>query len=245
VKKISIERGQDPRNFTLVAGGGAGPLQACEVSAALGIREVYVAREAAASCAFGMLITPVRHHYIQSIYKKLRGLTIREFTSWVAALKERARAENPRPMSFSTFLDLRYRGQQWKLEVEAGEDGFQVEKTEEAFHRRHEALYGFRREYAPVETQAIKLIAEEEMEEFSVRPAAREGKGSVQVGEREIITEGGKKVLAPCYRGSSLLPGLSFQGPSIIEEETTTLYVPSGWKAGVDEYGNYRLRRES
>jgi len=245
VKKISIERGQDPRNFTLVAGGGAGPLQACEVSAALGIKEVYVPREAAASCAFGMLITPVRHVYIQSVYKNLRDLKAPEFTSWVAALKERARAENPRPMSFSSFLDLRYRGQQWKLEVEAGEDGFQVGKAEEAFHRRHEALYGFRREYAPVEALAIKLIAEEEMEEFSVRPAAREGEGGMQVGEREVVTEGGKRVLTPCYRGGSLRPGLSFQGPSVIEEETTTLYVPSGWKAGVDEYGNYRLRRKA
>lgn len=95
-----------------------------------------------------------------------------------------------------------------------------------------------------MEVLAIKLIAEEEMEEFSVRPAAREGEGSTQVGEREVVAEGGERVLTPCYRGSSLLPGLSFQGPSIIEEETTTLYVPSGWKAGVDEYGNYRLRRE-
>jgi N-methylhydantoinase A len=95
VKKISIERGQDPRNFTLVAGGGAGPLQACEVSAALGIKEVYVPREAAASCAFGMLITPVRHHYIQSIYKKLRDLTIQDFSSWVAA--PRSARGNPRP----------------------------------------------------------------------------------------------------------------------------------------------------
>jgi N-methylhydantoinase A len=192
-----------------------------------------------------MLITPVRHHYIQSVYKNLRDLKVPEFTSWVAALKERARAENPRPMSFSSLLDLRYRGQQWKLEVEAGEDGFQVGRAEEAFHRRHEALYGFRREYAPVEVLAIKLMAEEEMEEFSVRPAAREGEGSTQVGEREVVAEGGKRVLTPCYRGSSLLPGLSFQGPSIIEEETTTLYVPFGWKAGVDEYGNYRLVREA
>jgi N-methylhydantoinase A len=191
-----------------------------------------------------MLITPVRHHYIQSVYKRLRELTAREFISWVAALKDRARAENPRPMSFSTFLDLRYRGQQWKLEVEVGEDGFQAEKAEEAFHRRHETLYGFRREYAPVEALGIKLIAEEEVEEFSARPAVREAKDTMQAGEREIITEEREKVLAPCYRGSSLQPGLSFPGPSIIEEETTTVYVPSGWKAGVDEYGNYRLRRE-
>ena len=77
-----------------------------------------------------------------------------------------------------------------------------------------------------------------------MRPAAKEGERSMQVGEREVVTEGGKRVLVPYYRGSSLRPGLSFQGPSVIEEETTTLYVPSGWKAGVDEYGNYRLSRE-
>jgi hypothetical protein len=124
------------------------------------------------------------------------------------------------------------------LEVEAGADDFQVERTEEAFHRRHEALYGFRREYAPVEVLAVKLIAEEEMGEFSMRPAAREGKGSMQVGEREIITEEGKKVL-PRYR-AALCPAFHSRVLRSSKKRPPRLRS-SSWCRG-DEYGNHRCR---
>jgi N-methylhydantoinase A len=250
VAYVSTERGLDARNFTLVAGGGAGGLHGAAVGRALGCRTVYVPRLAGVLCAFGMLNSDVRHDYVRSWVRLLADAEPAEVEARFADLAETARRTLEREgfargrTRIERELDLRYRDQQWDVRVrlapEATPDWARVRAD---FERAYERLYGHLQPETPIEIVKLRLIGFGLLPE---RPIAflDPVSGAPEPVERRpvYIDETWRVRETPIYSGADLRPGHRLAGPLVVEEATTTILAGRGDVLEVDRAGNYLIR---
>ena len=172
VRRVSIARGHDPRRFTLVAFGGAGPLHACDVAARLNIPRVLVPRYPGVLCALGLLVADVTRDYSHS----LLGLADPPLNAYLAQLWHQARTDLAREgideaqMIFTALLDARYRGQAYELTIPY------TTEVESAFHAAHERAYGHALPGRAVELVNLRLQAVGTLEKplFTPEPLQRE-----------------------------------------------------------------------
>ncbi|MEK6710672.1 MAG: hydantoinase B/oxoprolinase family protein, partial [Nitrospinota bacterium] len=237
VQTICARHGADPRRMALVAGGGAGGLSASAVARICGMPRVIVPREAAASCAVGMVGGAVRYDRLRS--RRLRtqevngGRLQQEVDGLLAELRaEIAQAgENPGRFAFVPSVDMRYPGQSWHLTVDLGgplgDDG--PRHLTERFHALHESTYGHHRPGEPVEITGFRARAEEPAEPLRLEgPGA--GSGNPEpVGRRRVFFEAASEWQeAPVFRGIDLKGPIEIAGPAVVEEPTTTVLVEPG-----------------
>ena len=222
MKKISIGKGYDPRQFTLVAFGGAGPMHACAIAEAIGIKRIIVPAMAGVFSALGILTALIRFDYIRTILLPLENAmdnissAVKEFNS---DLTEKV-GKRKNDTITHTSLDLRYSGQGHEIDIPVCDD------ITGAFHTRHEALFGFAMQDNPIEVVNVKMVAEIAGHEppknkFSKKLAKAKGK-------RIVFPNKKVNVYHRDFYGSRV------EGPCIIEEETTTVYVASNWNAKLD-----------
>ena len=243
VRVITVERGVDQRECTLVAFGGAGPLQACELASALSIPRVLIPNTAGVLSALGMLAADVKKDYVQTIMlsaDEAQG----EVEETFAGLYEQGKGElkhegfGEEEMGLEPFLDLRYQGQSFELVVPyEGSVGDAVR----AFHNAHEQRFGHSNEEERVQVVNARLKAKasaekpelpsEEVSEYDAEPS------SVQevVFEREGEVE---RLEAGIFERDTLKPGAHFEGPAIVTQYDTTTVIPPGWRAEVDAVKN-------
>ncbi|HZU22279.1 MAG TPA: hydantoinase/oxoprolinase family protein [Terriglobales bacterium] len=233
IRVISVERGHDPREFTLVAFGGAGPLHACALARALRIPRVLVPQMPGALSALGILISDVVKDYsrtvmlppdsaqLEILFRDLEKRAQREFAS------ERLRGAAMRS------LDFRYVGQGYELNVAAGK------RSLADFHAAHEKRYGYADARRPVEVVNVRLrmIATSEPVKFH-KAALQRGSGKQAVVKRSEVHFEGRPVAAPLYAREQLRPGDDFAGPAIVAEYSATTVIPPGCKARVDAGNN-------
>jgi len=252
VQRISVERGHDLREFTLVPFGGAGGLHAARLADYLGIGEVLVPTEPGLLSALGMLGAAPLHAFSLSVMERaapdqLHGLPLTQLPGVVEAIAQlRARgeealaaegiAEPEREYHFS--LDLRYEGQSYELTIPlSGED------PAAAFTRTHERLYGYSAPDKPIEVVTARLRAA-----GPVRPlprqtlAARTGSDGPDVADA-VFLYGDEALPAARYGRRALRPGDLLAGPAVIGEYSATTLVPVGWQALVNELGQLLLTR--
>ncbi len=238
IRVISVERGHDPHDFTLVAFGGGGPLHACSLARALRIPRVLVPALPGALSAVGILLADTVRDFsrtvmlpddamdrIGGILSELEKLGTAEF----AAEGLEGAAERS--------LDLRYRGQGYELNVHY--DPQAPEQSLAAFHELHRQRYGFADEARPVEIVNVRLriIAPSQLYEPE-RQALIAGDGSAAISaEREVWFEGGWRP-ARFYKRELLRPGDAIAGPAMITEYTAATLLPPGCVAQVDGLGN-------
>lgn len=232
VRRVSIARGHDPRQFTLVAFGGAGPLHACEVASRLNIPRVLVPRYPGVLCALGLLVADVTRDYSRS----LLGVT----ESPAALLDEmlaQARTDLEREgvaaedMTFTALLDARYRGQAYELTIPFTGD------IDGAFSATHEQAYGHALPGRTVELVNVRVQAVGAVEKprFVAEPLHENDGKSAYLGEKNGMRR---------YQRESLLPGAQFAGAALIFQLDSTVYVPEGWSVEVDAYRNLILTVE-
>jgi len=247
VQTMSIQRGFDPRRFTLVAGGGAGGLHGVSVARALGCPAVYVPRLAGVLCALGMLHADVRHDYVRSHLAELATVDRAALEARFVALKDEARHALGRDgfaaaaMRFERALDLRYRNQQWDVRVALDGDGrFDADRVRAAFEDSYDRLYGHRQPESVVEIVKIRVTG---MARPPVPPPALpapSARAPVPREERRVwldATNGWRTV--PIHAGPALAPGHRIAGPLVVEERTTTILVGVGDTLVIDRAGNY------
>ncbi len=232
IRVISIERGHDPGDFTLVSFGGAGGLHACALAAALRIPRVLVPLHPGALSALGILLSDVVKDYSRTVMLPPgdRSLSAR------FAEIEREGREEMRREGFATGLkvarsaDLRYVGQGYELNVPWSA------KISDAFHRAHEARYGYADRARPVEVVNIRvrLKARQQARATTSRQRFRPGNGRQALAGQA----GGSYRL---YQRELLRPGDRFAGPAIIAEYSATTFLPAGFRASVDPWGNMLL----
>jgi N-methylhydantoinase A len=233
IRVISVEQGHDPRDFTLVAFGGGGPLHACSLARALRIPRVMIPAMPGALSALGILLADVVRDTSRTVM--LPGEAIGSLETEFAAIEEQARAEFDAEAEYS--LDLRYRGQGYELNVPW--EAAVPERSIALFHAAHRQRYGFADESQPVQIVNLRLRMRAAAEPYA--PARQEpvpGDGrAAWFAERSIYFEGG---LLPSrfYDRERLRPGDVFSGPAMITEYTSATLLPPGCRAEVDAFGN-------
>ena len=253
LRRVSVERGHDPRRFTLFPFGGAGPLHACALAAALDIRRILVPPFPGVLSAFGMLVADIVHDASQSVLLPAAGLgddpapLIAAHATMTGRVVEVLAHEGVTTPELSAALDLRYRGQSYELTVPLGLPitGAGVAAAVAAFHAAHAQRYGYAMTAAPVECVTLRVTGRAP----GARPqlpatALGDADASVaQVGERAVWFADDGPVDTPVYDRALLAPGHRFAGPALIRQYDATTVVHPGWAAQVDWLVNLRLER--
>jgi len=245
----SVRRGYDPRDFTLVAAGGAGPLFACEIAQELEIPRVLVPAHPGIIAATGLLATDLQHEYVATERHALKALDEARLQAAYDALCSQAidqLAEDGVPDDrrlIRRLADCRYAGQGYEVrfDVPGGEIGEQwVGDVAERFHRAHEAEYGHRFD-AEIEIINIRVIGVGRIDELAWPELEAADGDPVPIVERDVVFDvGGRPLGCPTriYDREQLRTGHRIAGPAIVEQYDTTTVIPPGLEAEIDRYGN-------
>lgn len=253
LRVVSIERGYDPRDFTLVAFGGAGGLHACELAEALAIPTVMIPARPGALSAFGILVSDVVKDYSRTLLWRLADglpqakLQI-EFRKLEAAAHQEFRAEGWRgALRYERSLDLRYRGQGYELNVPATDQTNVIAR----FHDEHQRRYGYHHAAREIELVTLRLRArlrtpQPGSQSQSESKAARLRTGGkpprTAPAERAPVFFHDQAVATPVFERGDLVPGRSMKGPAVITEYSATTVIPAGKMFWVDGSDNLVIK---
>ncbi len=248
MRTITVRQGIDPRDFSLVAFGGAGPMHAVALAEELGIREVIAPWSPGTFSAWGMLQTDIRHDLTQAFYHPLAEVGPERLRQVFVDLEEQGRhalGEEHVPDSRMYFLrsaDMRYIGQEYFVNVPVGREASMAE-IEATFNESHHTRYGHSTPGTPVEFVNLRVAAIGMLERETVGFEAPEAGQNPVTGARPAIF-GGRTYETTILLRQRLEPGAQFRGPLVIEEDTATTVVPPGYEARVDTFGNILIRPE-
>lgn len=248
MRTITVGRGLDPRDFTLVAFGGAGPMHAVELARELDMREVLIPRFPGTFSAWGMLQSDIRHDFSRNYYAIANSEDRDSLTEIFASLVEDGRdmlcGEDvaDADMTFKRSIELRYVGQEHTLNVPLEED-FSIDSLLEEFHTLYQGRFGHASPQAPVEMINLRVAAIGRLGRSPGKfTPAPEGTNPL-VGERNITFDGGLHA-TPIVRRDLLGVGAIGHSPVVIEEESSTTIVPPGYSYRLDAYGNLLITKE-
>jgi N-methylhydantoinase A len=238
IRVISIERGHDPRDFTLVAFGGGGPLHACSLARALRIPKVLIPNAPGALSAVGILLADTARDSSRTVM--LPGDAIQSLSRHFAELEDLGRAEfaaEGLEGIAQRTVDLRYRGQGYELNVPWNETTPQASLDE--FHRLHNARYGFSDPMRSVEIVNLRLrmIAKGEPYTPTRQESVRGDGHAACYAAREVFFDG-QWLNSRFYRRDALVAGDRIVGPAMITEYTAATVLPPKDSAEVDGFGN-------
>ncbi|WP_294931603.1 hydantoinase/oxoprolinase family protein [uncultured Paracoccus sp.] len=255
IRAVSIEKGQDPRDFTLMCFGGAGGLHAADVADILAMRRILIPRAPGILCAEGLIVADLQENYVTTCRSPLNGdLTVIEEA--LGRLSEQAEEWLSAPGEDDAFitsrnqtviLDLRYIGQNYELPVEIGTGRHApalpaVQDLKQAFFRQHEAAYGHHDPDAGVEVVNLRIRATMELAKQAVDTARPTGEAQPAATER-IWFERTGFVPTPVYGREGLAEGSHIIGPALITQFDTTTLVPPGWTLRIDAAMNMIMER--
>ena len=256
VRSVSVEKGYDVREFSLMAFGGAGPLHACEVAKELGIRQVIIPPHPGTLCSLGLLLADTKFDMSRTLILEGKVENLPKFNEQFAdmihqgseALDREGVTKERRCFEFA--VDMRYQRQNFEISIPVPTGEMTEQDLRRAiadFHAEHKRSYGYCNEQAPVQfvsyrASAIGIIDKPEMTEQPLCPAAP---APVPLETRSVLFQGESEYRpTPVYRRESFIPGQSIAGPCICEQMDTTLVVPESWIIHVDGYGNLKIDYE-
>jgi N-methylhydantoinase A len=239
IRVVSIERGYDPREFVLVAFGGAGGLHASELAASLGIPRVIVPALPGALSAFGILVSDVVKDYSRTVlWRTLDKLPVKRLNQEFSNLRRKGnkdfQTEGWRGARRSQFsVDVRYRGQGYELNVPY------TRALITTFRREHERRYGYSYPAREIElvTLRLRMILKSRQSSPSKVGAGRANRGGFD-RERTSVFFGGRKITATTYDRDTLQPGRKYSGPAVVTEYSATTIAPPGTNFWLDRTGN-------
>ena len=248
LKLVSLNRGYDPRDFTLVAFGGGGAMHASALAAELNIPKVIVPVNCSVFSAWGMLMSDLRRDYVLTQLTTLNETNADKVAEAFAGMERQARADyagdklGSKKIRFERFGDMRYQGQEHTVRVmfPSGKVGPKMmKKTAQTFHKSYEREYTYTLDN-PVEVVTYHLVAIREIGKPSVPKLAKSGRplDDALRGRRSVDYDVHGVHETSIYERSRLDPGMEIAGPAIIEEPDTTVVVFPSDRLTVDEYGN-------
>ena len=256
IRVVSVSKGYDPREFCLVAFGGAGPVHASELASEMDIPTVLVPVAPGVTSALGLLMADLRHDFAQTVLKPGHELSPSEITSWYQNLEKDAVSQMEREgvlrdeMTLIRTVDVRYTGQGYELQVPSplGQlNDADLDQIFERFHEAHIQAYGYDSRDNSVEVVNLRLTALATMPRpdlVSAKVDSAKDSSRAITGERNVIF-GGNPITTTIYDRSELLPGDTVTGPAVLEQLDSTTVVWPDQTAQVDRYLNLLLTRTS
>jgi N-methylhydantoinase A len=253
IKLISVNRGHDPRDFTLIAFGGGGGMHACALAKELSIKKVVIPNQSSVFSAWGMLLSDLRRDYLltQIVDLSVEGAA-EQLDEDLRQLEEKALQEfaaediDPTRVHFLRYGRCRYRNQEHSVEITLPDGDItpeQIEVIRQRFDKDYEREYTYTLD-TPVELVAYHLVAIAEVDKLEPERLPTTGRTLEDAvkAQREVDYAEEGIHLATIYDGDGLEPGMNFAGPAIIEEAGATTVIPPGLPCYVDDYGNYHIR---
>ncbi|MGI9381790.1 MAG: hydantoinase/oxoprolinase family protein, partial [Methyloligellaceae bacterium] len=253
LKIVSVQRGHDPREFTLAAFGGAGPLHAAALATELGIAEVLCPPVPGAFSALGLVGTNLRRDYVRTFYATTAAADPAALEAAFVALEVEGAAMLDRAgiasdkRRFERTIDARYERQSYELTVsvpDGGLDAAALDAVAEAFHDRHRQTYGHDNRTEPVQLVSLRLTTIGEIPSLKIRrQTADEGSDPLK-STRAVWFRDTGSVDAAVIDRARLPAGHAQAGPAVIESLESTILVPPGWRATTDDDGFVLLTRD-
>ncbi len=255
LKLISVRRGYDPRDFTMVAFGGGGPMHCAYLAKELNIHKVVIPIAAPVFSAWGMLMTDVRHDYIQTNIRRMNEVSARELNSMWNGLMGQAEQQFQKEgikeehIVYQFIADMRYMGQEHTVKVNVPPVPWTDEMKEDIisrFHDTHEHFYTFRLPDTPTEIVNLHLVGYGQLDKPELAPIPKQEK-PVQSAKKEIRSvyfTDDSWLDTPVYDRESLGSGAVIDGPAIVEETAAAAVVAKGQRLTVDTYGNLIIETE-
>ncbi len=241
LRVISVERGYDPADFTLLPFGGAAGLHAAALAERLGIPRLLVPPDPGVLSAWGMLVAPVRKDVSRTVlWRAEDAARLESAFAELAGAAVAAMGDEGIPASsleVNRFVDARYRGQSFELTVPA--DGWV-----EAFHTAHHARYGYQRPDAVVEAVTLRVEALSPGASVASPVVGAAASDEAPVAAREEVSAGGCRFIVPHYLREALLCGHVLAGPCVVLEYSSTLWLPAGWRGRVLQDGSILAEKE-
>ncbi len=253
IRVISVQRGHDPRDYALMAFGGAGPLHAARLARELDISRVIVPQTPGTLCALGLLLTDLRSDFAVSRLMKLEAAAIPAIVSGFDALAAQADAWfaqeeiGAERRLLKRTVDMRYVGQNYELQVDvpAGPIGeATLDALVQGFEQAHRQRFGFIAEGEAMQIVTLRIEATGTVTkaQFAPQPDAGPDCAGAVIGERKVYMDEAKDfVMCPVYARDKLRAGNRITGPAIVEQMDTTTVILPAMQAGVDPYLNLIL----
>jgi N-methylhydantoinase A len=224
LRRVSVERGVDPRSMTLVAFGGAGPMFVCRMAESLGMRSALVPPHAGVLSALGLAAAPEKLEFVSSLHRPALDLDQADLDGLFGNLERDADRELPNA-TLTRFADCRYLGQGYELTVPANGAGSAIAR---AFHRVHAERFGHADEERTVEVVNSRLVA---------------ARGGTSVKLRASRTGRIGRVAGPRADWDLLAPGTTLQGPLMLDSLDATARIEAGWTGEIHTSGAIILER--
>ncbi len=248
---VSIERGYDPRTFTMIAFGGNGPLHACSLARSLEIGRAIVPPSPGLFSAWGLLVADVRASYVRTLIEDASSIEPQRIEDAFAGMQSAGAAElaaqsvADNDAAFVRELEMRYLGQGYELAVAASApfDATALADAVRAFHDKHERTYGYASRDEAVEIVVARLVAVGAVSKPAqvAAPLADGEPPAPPTGFRDTYFDGEGRVKTPVYRRERLRTGDRIAGPAIVEEYDSVTLVLPGWYAEADAFANLHL----
>ncbi|MGC8229341.1 hydantoinase/oxoprolinase family protein [Pseudobacillus badius] len=254
LKLISIRKGHNPQNFTLLAFGGGGSMHAPALALELGVKKVIVPIASPVFSAWGMLMTDLRHDYIQTYIKRMNELSLAEMDAQWEEIEKHALTyyEDEGMMAgtveFHRFADMRYLGQEHTVKVPVPNGKWTEEDKQaiiEKFHDLHEKNYTFKLVDSPTEIVNLHVTAFGKVPKPIIGKITREG--SVEEAKKEmrdVYFEQKGWISTSVYDRDKLPPNEVVHGPAVVEEKAAATVIYEGQQLYLDEFGNIIIEME-
>jgi len=257
LRLVSVQRGFDPREFVLVAFGGAGPVHANALARELSIPKILIPMGPGVTTALGLLVSDIRHDYTKAHLRPMSALDFNHINRSYQEMERqggdvlRSEGVEAESVKFTRHVDIRYVGQSYELKIQAPERDLgqeDVAALNAAFFKEHEKAYGYAARTEPTEvvnlrTAAIGSIMRPRLRQL---PSGDADASAAVKGQREVyFSEGGKKLPCAVYERYMLKSGNWIDGPAIVEEIDSTTVIHPGYRAYIDVHGNLLIQVQS
>ena len=254
IRRVTVERGYDPRDFVLVAGGGATGAHITALAKEMGINTVIVSKLSSGLCAYGQIISDVKYNYMATIPTRLDSMDAPEKINNTFNKIESKGIEhltndgfNESDIDIYRSLEMRYVGQIHECTVNI--DFFEItnetiKNIKESFHNRHKELYTYSENESAVELVNIEstIYGRIKQPNYSEIESKNQLKDAIKSFRNLIFSNTGNFLKTPVYDGNKLSPGHQINGPAVIEEDTTTLVIEPEWFLELHKSGTYIIK---